>query len=71
MSADEAEPQQREEEEEEEQSTRELKNFSWEEVKRHNTAESTWVVVHNNVYDVTEFLDEVRVISVTRSVRIS
>lgn len=57
MSADETEPQQQEDEEE--QSTRELPRYSWEEVKRHNTTESAWVVVHDKVYDVTQFLDEV------------
>ena len=39
----------------------ELKKYSWEEVKQHSTSESAWVVLHDKVYDVTEFLDEVRV----------
>ena len=36
-----------------------LKKFSWEEVAKHSTAESLWVVVHDKVYDVSEFLEEV------------
>ncbi|KAG9042290.1 Cytochrome b2, mitochondrial precursor [Serendipita sp. 407] len=31
--------------------------ISYEEVKRHNTAESCWVIINGIVYDVTEFLD--------------
>ncbi|KAG8814621.1 Cytochrome b2, mitochondrial precursor [Serendipita sp. 399] len=31
--------------------------ISYEEVKRHNTAESCWVIINGVVYDVTEFLD--------------
>ena len=38
----------------------ELKKYSWEEVKQHSTSESAWVVLHDKVYDVTEFLDEVK-----------
>ena len=34
--------------------------FTWEEVAKHNTAESLWMVVHDKVYDVTPFMDEVR-----------
>ncbi|AEO65499.1 uncharacterized protein THITE_2112562 [Thermothielavioides terrestris NRRL 8126] len=34
------------------------KVFSAEEVAKHNTADSCWVVIHGNVYDVTEFLPE-------------
>ena len=29
-----------------------------EEVKKHTTEKSGWLVVHGNVYDVTEFLEE-------------
>lgn len=29
-----------------------------EEVKKHTTEKSCWLVVHGNVYDVTEFLEE-------------
>ncbi|EAU91264.2 cytochrome b2 [Coprinopsis cinerea okayama7 len=34
------------------------KVFTGEEVAKHNTRESCWIVVHGKVYDVTEFLDE-------------
>ena len=37
----------------------EKKILSLEEVKSHNTRDSTWCVIHNNVYDITQFLDEV------------
>lgn len=29
-----------------------------EEVKKHNTRNSVWFVIHNKVYDVTKFMDE-------------
>lgn len=35
------------------------KKFSLEEVKKHNAAGSSWLVIHNQVFDVTKFLDEV------------
>ena len=34
------------------------KQFTREEVAKHNTAESCWLIVEQNVYDVTTFLDE-------------
>lgn len=33
--------------------------YTFAEVKNHNNNQSTWIVVHNNVYDVTAFLNEV------------
>lgn len=33
-------------------------SYTWEEVARHNTAESAWVIVRGRVYDVTGFLDK-------------
>lgn len=33
-------------------------NISSSEVKKHNNSESTWMVIHNDVYDVTTFLNE-------------
>ena len=36
-----------------------LKKYSWEEIKSHQSPESLWVVVHDKVYDVTKFMDEV------------
>lgn len=40
------------------ESTGEVKLYSLAEVKSHNTNKSTWLVIHNNVYDVTAFLNE-------------
>ncbi|OCK80169.1 putative mitochondrial cytochrome b2 [Lepidopterella palustris CBS 459.81] len=34
------------------------KVFDYAEVSKHNTAESCWVILYNNVYDVTSFLPE-------------
>lgn len=36
------------------------KQYAYEEVKKHLDSSSTWIVIHNNVYDVTAFLNEVR-----------
>lgn len=33
--------------------------YSWEEVKKHRSPESLWLVVQDKVYDVTEFMEEV------------
>jgi len=30
-----------------------------EEVKKHNDVKSSWLIVHNKVYDLTKFLEEV------------
>lgn len=30
-----------------------------EDVKKHNNKRTVWVIIHNEVYDVTKFLDEV------------
>jgi L-lactate dehydrogenase (cytochrome) len=34
------------------------KTFTYDEVKQHNTTDSTWVVLYGNVWDVTKFLPE-------------
>ena len=34
------------------------KAFKREEVKHHNDNQSSWIIIHNNVYDVTSFLAE-------------
>ncbi|KAF2898836.1 hypothetical protein ILUMI_07341 [Ignelater luminosus] len=34
------------------------KQYTREEVKKHNDNQSTWIVIHNNIYDVTPFLNE-------------
>jgi len=33
--------------------------YRLEEVKKHRSAKSAWIIVHNKVYDVTKFLNEV------------
>ncbi|XP_078606877.1 cytochrome b5-like isoform X1 [Branchiostoma floridae x Branchiostoma japonicum] len=35
-----------------------LKQFSQEEVEKHVTGTSSWLVIHDKVYDVTKFLEE-------------
>ncbi|KAL9974495.1 hypothetical protein ACROYT_G011533 [Oculina patagonica] len=35
-----------------------LKKITLEEVNKHNAAGSSWLVIHNKVFDVTKFLDE-------------
>lgn len=34
------------------------KQYTLEEVKKHNDNKSSWIVIHNNVYDVTKFLND-------------
>lgn len=34
------------------------KQYTLAEVKKHNNNQSTWIVIHNTVYDVTAFLNE-------------
>nr|AAL17669.1 assimilatory nitrate reductase heme domain [synthetic construct] len=34
------------------------KMYSMSEVKKHNTADSAWIVVHGNVYNATRFLKD-------------
>ncbi|XP_073232489.1 cytochrome b5-like [Porites lutea] len=36
----------------------ETKKYTLEEVRKHNQAGSSWLVIDNKVYDVTKFLDE-------------
>ena len=36
-----------------------LRVFTWDEIDQHNTAESLWVVIEGQVYDVTQFQEEV------------
>jgi len=35
-----------------------LKKYTLKEVSQHNSNKSTWLVIHDDVYDVTRFLDE-------------
>lgn len=36
-----------------------LQQYSLAEVAEHNTLQSLWLVVHDKVYDVTSFMEEV------------
>jgi cytochrome b involved in lipid metabolism len=36
-----------------------VKKYSLKEVEKHKDKNSTWLVIHDNVYDVTKFLEEV------------
>ena len=38
------------------------KKLTLAEVKNHTTRESAWIIVHNKVFDVTKFLDEVNIL---------
>lgn len=33
--------------------------YSTEDVKKHNKKKDLWIMIHNNVYDVTDFIQEV------------
>ena len=41
------------------ESGNELPKYSWEEVAKHNNADSLWMVIQDKVYDVTKFMEEV------------
>jgi len=34
------------------------KQYSRDEVKKHNDNQSSWIIIHNNIFDVTQFLNE-------------
>lgn len=36
------------------------KYYTLEEIRAHNTSKETWVIIHDKVYDITSFLEEVR-----------
>lgn len=36
-----------------------LKQYTIEDVKKHNTEDDVWMIIHDKVYDLTKFLDEV------------
>lgn len=40
-----------------------VKYFTLEEIGVHNMSNDTWLVIHDKVYDITRFLEEVRNIS--------
>ncbi|XP_055311470.1 cytochrome b5 [Sitodiplosis mosellana] len=35
-----------------------VKTYSLAEIAKHNSNQSSWIVIHNNIYDVTKFLNE-------------
>lgn len=37
-----------------------VREISSEEVKKHRDGKSVWIIIHNDVYDVTSFLEEVK-----------
>lgn len=37
-----------------------VKKYSLAEIAERNTNQEAWIVIHNNIYNVTEFLNEVR-----------
>lgn len=37
-----------------------VKYYTREEVKIHNMSKDTWLVIHDNIYDITSFMEEVR-----------
>ena len=39
----------------ENQNSVDQKVFTWDQVKQHNKRDDVWIVVNNNVYNVTEF----------------
>lgn len=36
-----------------------IKHYTRAEVAEHNDNKKTWIIIHNNVYDLTNFLNEV------------
>jgi len=38
--------------------TEKTKEYSWDEIKKHNTITDLWVVIDGKVYDVSEFVEE-------------
>ena len=34
-----------------------IKYFTIEEIKKHNNEKNAWIIINNNVYDITEFID--------------
>jgi len=51
-------------------SSEETKTFTRAEVAKHNTNKDTWLLIHNSIYDVTAFLNEVRVAGNTSELRL-
>lgn len=41
------------------QSDKDVKYYTLEEIRKHNSSKSTWLILHHKVYDLTKFLEEV------------
>ncbi|XP_058878524.1 cytochrome b5-like [Acipenser ruthenus] len=41
-----------------EESENQVKYYRLEEIQQHNSYKSTWLIIHNKIYDVTKFLEE-------------
>ena len=37
-----------------------VKYYTLEEITAHNTSKDTWLIIHDKVYDISSFLEEVR-----------
>lgn len=37
-----------------------VKYYTLEEIRLHNMSNDTWLIIHDKVYDITSFLEEVR-----------
>lgn len=53
---------------EEKKSSEGVKYYRLAEIEKQNSFKSTWIIIHNKVYDVTKFLEEVSSVSVLRVV---
>lgn len=43
-----------------------VKYYTLEEIQAHNLSKDTWLIIHDKVYDITSFLEEVRPLSQIR-----
>ena len=43
-----------------------VKYYTLEEIRDHNLSKDTWLIIHDKVYDITTFLEEVRLSKVAR-----
>lgn len=39
-----------------------VKYYTLDEIRQHNVGTDTWLIIHDKVYDVTSFLEEVRIL---------
>lgn len=40
-----------------------VKYYTLEEIQAHNLSKDTWLIIHDKVYDITSFMEEVRALS--------